>query len=159
LLQRTRTGHPLSVLICDVDRFKAINDRYGHDVGDIVLRKIGDEVRSLAVPAGRLGDEEFALLGEGNVDDAIDLAEHFREAVSELAIRAGDETIVVTCSVGVAEWEPGDSIDSLLRRANVALYEAKRSGRNRVVAVDSFPLGEQHDHWLGVARLSNRRTK
>jgi two-component system cell cycle response regulator len=156
MLQRTSAGHPLSVLICDVDRFKAINDRYGHDVGDHVLRKIGDELRSLAVP-GRLGGEEFALLVEGRLGDAIDLAERVREAVSELTIRADGETIVVTCSVGVAEWECGDSIDTLLRRADVALYEAKRSGRNRVVAADSFPLGDGHDQWRGVARLATRK--
>jgi predicted signal transduction protein with EAL and GGDEF domain len=62
----------------------------------------------------------------------------------------------VTCSLGVAEWEPGDTIDSLLRRADVALYEAKRAGRNRVVAADTYQLSDQHTKWQGAARALSR---
>ena len=62
----------------------------------------------------------------------------------------------MTCSIGVAEWEPGDTIDTLLRRADVSLYEAKRSGRNRVAAADSFAASQNHEQWRGVTRVAGR---
>jgi two-component system cell cycle response regulator len=157
MLQRACTGQPFSVLVCDLDKFKAINDTYGHAIGDIVLQKVGREMRSTDVSAGRLGGEEFAFLIEGRFDDAVEHAECLREAVGELTIGAGNKTIRITCSIGAAEWEPGDTIDSLLRRADVALYEAKRLGRNRVIAADSFSAGNDHEQWRGVAWLASRR--
>jgi diguanylate cyclase (GGDEF)-like protein len=157
MLERACIGHPLSVLICDLDKFKAINDTYGHHVGDLVLQNVSREVRSINAPAGRLGGEEFAFLIQGRLDDAIEIAEGFRESVRGLSIRAGNETIGITCSIGAAEWEPCDTIDSLLRRADVSLYEAKRAGRNRVVAADTFPVVEEHEQWRGVARHKSTR--
>jgi diguanylate cyclase (GGDEF)-like protein len=157
MLQRACTGQPFSVLICDLDKFKAINDTYGHAIGDLVLQKVSREVRSIDVAAGRLGGEEFAFLIGGRLDDAVEHAECLRATVGELAIGAGNKTIRITCSIGAAEWEPGDTIDSLLRRADIALYEAKRSGRNRVIAADSFSEGNEHEQWRGVARLASRR--
>ncbi len=145
MLDRTSSGHPLSVFICDLDKFKAINDTHGHETGDVILRKVSEELKAIETPAGRLGGEEVALLIEGRLDDAVEIAEGFRESVSRLAIRAGNGTIGVTCSIGVAEWEPGDTLDALLRRADVALYEAKRAGRNRVIAADSFPSSNEHE--------------
>jgi GGDEF domain-containing protein len=82
---------------------------------------------------------------------------HHVATVGELAIGAGNKTIRISCSIGAVEWEPGDTIDSLLRRADIALYEAKRSGRNRVIAADSFSVGNEHEQWRGVARLASRR--
>ncbi|MGO9699476.1 MAG: diguanylate cyclase [Xanthobacteraceae bacterium] len=157
MLEHTCTGDPLSVLICDLDKFKAINDAHGHHVGDLVLQKVGRETMSMNAPAGRLGGEEFALLIEGSLDDAVGIAESFRESVSRLSIRAGNETIGITCSIGAAEWEPRDTVDSLLRRADVALYEAKRAGRNRVVAADTFSIVKEHKQWHGVARRETTR--
>ena len=93
---------------------------------------------------------------DGHLDDAVDLAEQLREAVSGLTIRAGNQAIGVTCSIGAAEWEPGDTLDTLLRRADAALYEAKRTGRNRVVAADSFTLADGHKRWHGVTRAAAR---
>ena len=84
------------------------------------------------------------------------MADRIRQVVGELGVPAINSTVAVTCSVGVAEWEPGDTIDKLLRRADVALYEAKRSGRNRVVAADSFAISADHREWRGAARLSRR---
>jgi diguanylate cyclase (GGDEF)-like protein len=159
MLQRACTGQPFSVLICDLDKFKAINDTYGHAIGDLVLEKVSREVRSIDMAAGRLGGEEFAFLIGGRLDDAFEQAECLRETVGELAIGAGNKTIRITCSIGAAEWEPGDTIDSLLRRADIALYEAKRSGRNRVIAADSFSVGSEHEQWRGVARLASRRAE
>ena len=156
MVERATAGRHFSVLICDLDKFKAINDTYGHETGDLVLRKVSEELRALDVPTGRLGGEEVALLTEGHLDDAVDLAERLRESVSSLAIRVGNRTIGVTCSIGAAEWEPGDTIDTLLRRADAALYEAKRTGRNRVVAADSFALSDEHRRWRGIARTTAR---
>ena len=156
MVERATAGRHFSVLICDLDKFKAINDTYGHETGDLVLRKVSEELRAIDVPTGRLGGEEVALLTDGHLDDAVDLAERFRELVSNLAIRVGNRTIGVTCSVGAAEWEPGDTIDTLLRRADAALYEAKRTGRNRVVAADSFALSDEHRRWRGIARTTAR---
>jgi diguanylate cyclase (GGDEF)-like protein len=156
MVERATAGRHFSVLICDLDKFKAINDTYGHETGDLVLRKVSEELRAIDVPTGRLGGEEVALLTDGHLDDAVDLAERFRESVSNLAIRVGNRTIGVTCSIGVAEWEPGDTIDTLLRRADAALYEAKRTGRNRVVAADSFALSDEHRRWRGIARTAAR---
>lgn len=152
MLKRTGSEHPLSVLICDLDKFKSINDTYGHDIGDLVLQKVSNEASSISAAVGRLGGEEFAFLVERHLDDAIEMADCFRKSVGGLDLRAGTETIRITCSVGVTEWEPGDTIDSLLRRADVSLYEAKRAGRDRVVAADSFSVVEEHEQWRGVAR-------
>jgi len=157
MLQRAEAGRHFCVLVCDLDKFKAINDTYGHETGDLVLRKVSAELRSLDRPAGRLGGEELAMLVDGHLDEAVDLAESLRESVGSLAIRAGDRTIGVTCSIGAAEWEPGDTIDSLLRRADAALYEAKRTGRNRVVPADTFALDDEHKSWRGVTRVAARR--
>jgi two-component system, cell cycle response regulator len=156
MLQRAQAGRHFSVFICDLDKFKAINDTHGHEAGDLVLKTVSEELRSLGVPAGRLGGEELAVLIEGHLDDAVDLAERFRESVGNLPVRANGGTIGVTCSVGAAEWEPGDTLDTLLRRADSALYEAKRAGRNRVIAADSFPLSDAHKRWHGVARVAAR---
>jgi len=156
MLQRAQAGRHFSVFICDLDKFKAINDTHGHEAGDLVVKTVSEELRSLAVPAGRLGGEELAVLIEGHLDDAVDLAERFRESVGNLPVRANGGTIGVTCSIGAAEWEPGDTLDTLLRRADSALYEAKRAGRNRVIAADSFPLSEAHKQWRGVARVAAR---
>jgi two-component system, cell cycle response regulator len=149
-------GYPLSVFLCDLDKFKAINDSYGHDAGDQVLRKFSDEAKATDLTVGRLGGEEFAFLVQQPLDDAVEMAEHLREAVAGVSVKVSDKTINFICSIGVTEWEAGDTIDSLLRRADVALYEAKRSGRNRVVVADTFTLREEHDQWRGVARHHSR---
>jgi two-component system, cell cycle response regulator len=156
MLERAKSGHPLSVLVCDLDRFKAINDGYGHEVGDAVLQTVSAEVKSIGAPAGRLGGEEVALLLEARLDEAVALAERLRQSVGALVIEAAGETIAVTCSIGAAEWRPDESIDALLRRADLALYEAKRAGRDRVVLADTFALSQEHQGWRGVARLAAR---
>jgi two-component system, cell cycle response regulator len=140
MVKRAAVGQPLSVLICDLDKFKSINDTYGHEAGDVVLREVSHELKGMGMPAARLGGEEVALLIEAHLPEAVDIAEHFRRSVSELAIRADNHVISVTCSAGVAEWQTGDTIDTLLRRADSALYEAKHAGRNCVVAADQAML-------------------
>jgi diguanylate cyclase (GGDEF)-like protein len=154
--ERALRGEPLSVLMLDLDHFKQINDTHGHEAGDQVLRAVSSELATMPGLAGRLGGEEFASLLGKRLDDAMETAELVREAIGNLVVRSNDVSVPVTCSIGVTEWEPGDTIDALLRRADVALYEAKRSGRNRVVAADSFSVSDEHRQWRGAARLSKR---
>lgn len=156
MLAGASAQHRLSVLVADLDKFKAINDDYGHEIGDTVVKKVSQELRSAGIPAGRLGGEEFALLIDAPLNAAIPVAEGLRQAVGSLRIPVGTATIGVTCSLGAAEWEPGDTLDTLLRRADVALYEAKRSGRDRVVAANSFASFQAHEQHRGVARIASR---
>jgi two-component system cell cycle response regulator len=148
-----------SVLIGDLDKFKAINDAFGHEAGDRVLKTVSNELKTLKVPVGRLGGEEFAVLLDSNLEDAIEVADHMRESISGLAVGVGSEIVEVTCSFGAAEWQPGDTVDSILRRADMALYEAKRMGRNRVIAADKFQISEAHQRWRGIARQLKRQSE
>jgi two-component system cell cycle response regulator len=127
-----------AAIMFDVDHFKRVNDGYGHDVGDQVLRGIAREAASEGATVGRLGGEEFAFLLEAsNLDAGIELAEDLRGKVAALAFDTAPGKLTVTCSFGVGEWNQGESIDQLLKRADAALYEAKSGGRNRVIAARS----------------------
>lgn len=129
---------PLSVLLIDVDHFKAINDSLGHACGDVVLARIGQLLRECTRTldlVGRWGGEEFMCVARcGGEQAACELGERMRAAVASAAFATGQ---VVTISLGVAEASPGEAVDSLLRRSDLALYEAKRQGRNRVVLATS----------------------
>lgn len=129
-----RAEHPVSsLLLFDIDLFKDVNDQHGHDAGDLVLRRIADVARQISRDSDmlfRLGGDEFVLYLPGvNAAGARTIAERLRQAVATSAPPGGRE---VTISVGVAQREPKDTVDSWIRRADVALYEAKQAGRNRV---------------------------
>ena len=130
-----RSGGPVAVLMLDIDHFKAVNDRYGHAGGDAVIRAVADLIRSQARSrdiAGRMGGEEFAvILPETTLDDAKALAERMREAAETLAVPFEDSALHFTVSIGVAVFAV-ENVDALLDRADRALYDAKRAGRNRV---------------------------
>jgi diguanylate cyclase (GGDEF)-like protein len=131
---RTEVGGVLSAILFDIDHFKYINDDYGHDVGDRVLRVIAGEVTAEKLILGRLGGEEFAVLLEGmNVEDAAEVAERLRMRFAGLQLDADGKPVKFTSSFGVSQWTPGDTIDGILKRADMALYQAKAGGRNRVV--------------------------
>lgn len=142
LIDRTMArGRPLSVCITDIDRFKLVNDTYGHDAGDAVLREFANRVRSAvrgADLACRYGGEEFVLvMPDTSADMAVSVAERLRAMVESEPFRipGTDVVLPVTASLGTASILPvGDNAETLLKRADTALYEAKRSGRNRVVA-------------------------
>jgi len=157
--ERAQKGSAVSAIICDLDHFKQINDTYGHGVGDAVLRTVAAEAALLDGIVGRLGGEEFGIIVEAAVLDGMEIAESFRRTISQLKIPADKAVVEVTISLGVAEWEIGDTTDSLLRRADLALYEAKRAGRNRVVAADTFSISQNHENWRGVSRSSVLRSK
>lgn len=133
-----RYGHPLALLLIDVDHFKSINDRFGHEAGDAVLRAVARVVqagvRDVDMTA-RFGGEEFAvLLPETRPDAAGDVAERLRAAVERIELPWNGETIRVRISVGVSSW-PDCVRDptALIRSADAALYQAKTLGRNRVI--------------------------
>lgn len=129
------------MLLCDLDRFKALNDRQGHQAGDRVLHEVADTLRreSRAGDAVyRHGGEEFlVLLAEQTLEGALVVCERMREAVHGLGLAHPDtEAGVVTISIGAAACPRGDETDSTdaIRRADLALYAAKAQGRDRVVA-------------------------
>ena len=138
LLKARRSGRPLSLLLLDIDRFKRINDDFGHSVGDEVLKGLAfactNALRDVDV-FGRFGGEEFAvMLPDSTLSSARDVAERLRRRLSRLGIVAGGRVLHFTVSVGVTALHPRDQVvDDLLQRADHALYDAKDSGRNAVV--------------------------
>ena len=130
-----RYGRGLSILLFDIDHFKRVNDTYGHLIGDDVLKKFAQilfkGIRKSDVLA-RWGGEEFVvLLPDTELTDAIKLAEILR---IKIAGSNFDPVVKVTCSIGVARWNHGETSDQLLQRADKKLYAAKEGGRNRVVS-------------------------
>jgi diguanylate cyclase (GGDEF)-like protein len=141
VLRAERYGSMLSVSIIDVDHFKLINDTYGHAIGDEVLRQVAHRLRDgIRHPdiIGRYGGEEFIiLLPNSNLKGAEEQADRLCREVREMDIVVKDHNIKVTLSIGVAQLKMGmDTWDSLLNRADTAMYEAKNRGRNCWVSVD-----------------------
>jgi len=131
-----RNGTPLTLLILDVDRFKRVNDTYGHDAGDCVLRTLAHCITTCVRTTdlvARFGGEELAvLLNNTDVQGAYLLAERIRIAVEATQIRYNNKAIQITVSIGVSDLQPEDDSRSLFCRADAALYCAKETGRNRV---------------------------
>lgn len=130
-----RYGHPFSLLMIDIDNFKNLNDSFGHDVGDDAIRRIGKVLREGTRGidlAARIGGEEFAvLLVETSQEGAIEVAERLRLAIRALEIPSAGQ---ITASFGVAECPiDAQTANDILKAADVALYEAKRAGRDRVM--------------------------
>jgi len=140
LLQADRNGSQVGVLFCDIDRFKVVNDNLGHQVGDELLRVIGDRLRR-AVRAGdtlsRFGGDEFVILLEGimSPDDASAVANSVLGALHDPIVLSAGHEVVATMSIGVALSEYGKSRDDLLHDADVAMYRAKDQGRGGQVAM------------------------
>ncbi len=129
----------LTAIMLDVDHFKRINDLYGHDVGDQAIAAIAKAARIDGAITGRLGGEEFAILLEGQtLAEGARLAEQLRARIAALRLDTANGPLTLTCSLGVSERKADDSIDDLLKRADVALYAAKTSGRNRVMTADAI---------------------
>jgi len=152
---------PCSILIVDIDHFKSINDHHGHVAGDQVLKVVADRVRSgVAEPGffGRLGGEEFLIVLPGVVlDPAIQVAERLREGI--MAIDTGRwfaDHRSITASIGVATSSPGgDTVSSMLQRADAALYAAKRGGRNCVMCEpDVVPVSADRKRTAKVSPIA-----
>ena len=136
-LERTLSiGKPVSVLMVDVDNFKEVNDRFGHQVGDMVLSGIARAVKDALREADlvfRYGGEEFIVILPGtSLEGALKAAENLRRKVEQSSFEANGREIKLTVSVGVAEGRKGERVEELIERADRGLYEAKRRGKNRV---------------------------
>jgi diguanylate cyclase len=145
VLEANTTGEPLSLVITDIDHFKHFNDTYGHQMGDQVLRLVArtltDSVKGRDTPA-RYGGEEFAIvLPQTKLEAGLLLAEQIRRTIMRRHIvrrDTGDDFGTITLSMGVATYHAGEHLVDTLRRADAALYQAKRSGRNRVVSEEAL---------------------
>jgi diguanylate cyclase (GGDEF)-like protein len=132
-----RFGKPLSVLVCDIDHFKRVNDTYGHDVGDVVIKGLGDVLRRVkrdTDAVGRFGGEEFVVVCEETDEQgAALLAERIRQELCAFAFKTELGMLSVTCSVGVASFPAaGRTWEAMFKATDEALYASKRGGRNRV---------------------------
>ena len=159
LFSATSRPNTLAALIIDVDHFKRINDEFGHATGDRVLAALAAAIRwRLQPPAvlGRMGGEEFlALLPGTGLAEAMALAERLRVAVAAMPPVSDADVPGVTISVGIAAYRPEDTeVQTLVRRADRALYDAKRAGRNRVVAA----MGDTSPVQPGAAAPSPQQT-
>lgn len=155
-----RHGSDLAFMIFDIDRFKAINDKYGHPTGDVVLKRVAERclesLRSIDI-VGRVGGEEFAvMLPDTGQAGATEIAERLRRMIAELhQVHDGTPFIpAITISIGLAILRPGEKLEPLFSRADAALYRAKEGGRNRVEVAtqpwerdmaESVHLGEPTD--------------
>ncbi|MBU0688474.1 MAG: sensor domain-containing diguanylate cyclase [Gammaproteobacteria bacterium] len=137
-----RHERPLSLVMMDIDHFKSINDRYGHKTGDEALVAMANMLKRLSRSSdvvARWGGEEFILLlPETDQQRAVNHAERLRRVASELRIPAGDSVLTMTASFGIKTLQPNMTLETLIEAADVQLYEAKRSGRNKVCS-EPFP--------------------
>jgi diguanylate cyclase (GGDEF)-like protein/PAS domain S-box-containing protein len=136
----SRYDRPLCLLMLDLDRFKSVNDTRGHAAGDEAIRTVTRVLQSsglrLSDFSGRIGGEEFAVaLPETGLLDAADAAERVRSQLAATPVSYGSENFSITVSIGVSEYRDGDSQETLLQRADQAMYQAKQTGRNRVCSV------------------------
>jgi diguanylate cyclase (GGDEF)-like protein len=161
-LTQTQTARdvPVAVFMVDLDRFKSVNDRFGHSVGDDVLRIFAESALANLRPSdivARLGGEEFAvLLADACRDNAFKVAERIRSSFAALAAIVGGHAVNATASIGVAIiQDPRQDIQALLSQADQALYRAKARGRNRVVVIglDLFMEGGDDASAPAVVRL------
>jgi two-component system, cell cycle response regulator len=136
--QFRKIDKPIGLMILDLDHFKKVNDTYGHDVGDEVLRQIArclQEFTRYHDVVARLGGEEFAVVAPNMSRESLfKLADRIRHAISSLKIKSGNVTLGVTMSIGLAIWDHKETAEELYKRADMQLYQAKRTGRNRVCA-------------------------
>lgn len=145
LARASRQQTPIGVMILDLDHFKMINDTFGHLAGDQVLRGVGNLLQSsfrCYDAAGRFGGEEFLVVVPNcGYEDLERRAEEVRASIASLEFECGAQACSLTVSIGVTTFDPGlaEGLESLLQRADSALYEAKRCGRNRVSGSKARP--------------------
>lgn len=138
LNRAARFGHPVALLMLDLDHFKQINDRHGHLVGDLVLKHFAETIQANLRGSdifGRWGGEEFLVIAPHlNLNEAEKMAEKLRSAIEAVEFDSG---VHLTTSIGVSEYNSGEPASALIKRADHALYAAKEAGRNRVIGESS----------------------
>ncbi|HEQ71553.1 MAG TPA: GGDEF domain-containing protein, partial [Spirochaetia bacterium] len=131
-----RAMFPLSGIMLDIDHFKLINDNFGHQCGDLVIREIGERLRNQLRKydyAGRYGGEEFfIILPNTNLSQAETIGERFRKEIEKSKFICGDEEIAITVSLGISQYRASESREKWIDRADKAMYKAKQMGRNCV---------------------------
>ena len=133
-------GNGLCLIVADVDRFKDVNDKYGHPIGDRLLRRAVGRLKNTARDGdllARYGGDEFMVVVEGGIRTAASVAERMRMTFVKTPFTIEDMALAVTISMGVAEARAGDTVERLIKRADEVLYRAKAAGRNRVLVADS----------------------
>ncbi|WP_316857929.1 diguanylate cyclase [uncultured Cohaesibacter sp.] len=137
-MARAKKGHPVAAIMFDIDHFKSVNDHYGHDAGDQVIRTVARIASSSGYLLGRLGGEEFAIIIDRcSLRTAARIANRIRQQIEQTPIIVNGHKISITSSFGVAERLQGDDVDALLKRADAALYHSKGNGRNSVTVACS----------------------
>jgi len=132
-----RGAQTFTLCYCDLDHFKVVNDRYGHAVGDVALKQFAELARAVVRNVdyvARFGGEEYLLvLVDADTDTANQVAQRLADHTRQMWIPGTDNTFKMTVSVGIASYQVGERVQDLVNRADEALYQAKRSGRDRVV--------------------------
>ncbi len=129
-------NEPVSFMMLDIDFFKKVNDKYGHSVGDIVLKQFAKAIKEFIQPykmtIGRWGGEEFVCVCYGmNLEELKSIAEQLRQKIEDTTF---EKAIKITCSIGLTELKKGDTAQIIFDRVDKAMYEAKSSGRNRIIS-------------------------
>ena len=158
LCRECSNGSRLAAILFDIDHFKEINDLYGHQTGDEAIRMIAGEAGKDQRIVGRLGGDEVCILLRGHaLSRAWDVAEELRCRIADLRIKTPEGTTSITCSMGVSELKAGDGIDDLIRDADLALYRAKREGRDCVSTPP--PLTWITDNPRHISTVVRKRTR
>lgn len=137
-IEEYNNNKPFSVVMCDIDHFKAVNDTYGHDVGDIVLKEISGILKSSVRESDhvfRWGGEEFLILLATSADHAKDIMERCRLVIEQNVINHEGTDIKVTISIGICEYQKSEKDYDVVLHADKALYESKNNGRNRTTVI------------------------
>ena len=141
----SRDYRAFTLLLIDIDHFKTVNDTHGHLVGDRVLADLAETLRQTMRSMdtlARFGGEEFACMLPGTtLDEAGALADRIRHVISTLIFALDGDRLAVTVSIGVAQWHSHETIESVIQRADQALYKAKAGGRNCIALAESPPSG------------------
>ena len=132
--ERTGNHGQMTAILADIDHFKRINDEHGHDVGDAAIQAVAKLFGAEGI-VGRLGGEEFAIVLPGrSLEEGEAFAGRLRLLVRDLRVRGARGPVRLACSFGVSAWSESETVEGLLKRADIALYEAKTTGRDRVVS-------------------------